>query len=122
MSGGWLYGRISTLLAAGLSFLTAEPSFADGAVTLFKVVSPRGVGIIGIEVTTLQALGPGSDLSRLERILDRDGYARVWRYVVVQGVAGAFLQPAAPFPLTRLPNSRIVPYAPAIPVLASPDD
>ena len=97
--------------ALGLAMLTST-ALAQGAPTLFKIVSPKDNVVIGTTVT---------DVDTLAKQLVADGHITVWQYAVHHAASGDLEQaPLHQIAILRQDTLRIEPYKSPFKVLPLP--
>ena len=98
-------------LLATLALLVATPAFAQGNVSLFKVVSVKDEVVIGLSPEELSALG-GSDAGAVAKALQAKGTLTVWQYATRKAANGDLEQaPRAKIGLMAHDSLRVEPYA-----------
>jgi hypothetical protein len=97
------------------------PAATAEAVTLLRVVGPRGTAVIGITADELAAWGRGEAVTVVAERLHAAGTITVRQYAVGRAAAGSLqMQPRAPIALLRHEAMRIEPYSAAHPIVAPP--
>ena len=97
---------------AAATFLPATAAFADDAVKLFKIVSPKDEIIIGVLERDLATVPDRGDLARFTSKFKAAGQIEVWRYAVKKASNGDLVQdPAMRVMLVWSEVLRIEPYA-----------
>lgn len=108
----------SRSLLATLALLIATPAFAQGNVSLFKVISVKDEVVIGLNAEELSALG-GSDAGSIAKALHAKGTISVWQYATRKAANGELEQaPRAKIGLMAHDSLRVEPYASPLKVLA----
>src|SRR3954454_13717332 len=104
-------------LLAALAMLIAAPAFAQGNVSLFKVVSVKDEVVIGLSPEELSGLG-GSDAGAVAKALQAKGTLTVWQYATRKAANGDLEQaPRAKIGLMAHDSLRIEPYVSPLKVL-----
>lgn len=104
-------------LLAILALLTATPAFAQGNVSLFKVVTVKDELVIGLNADELSALG-GNDAAAVAKALHAKGTLSVWLYATRKNANGELQQaPRARIGLMAQDSLRVEPYASPLKVL-----
>ena len=104
-------------LLATLAMLIAAPAFAQGNVSLFKVVASKDEVGIGLNAEELADLG-GSDAGALAKALHAKGTLSVWQYATRKAANGDLEQaPRAKIGLMAHDSLRVEPYASSLKVL-----
>ncbi len=101
------------LAAQALGFaMLASVAFAQGAPTLFKIVTAKDEVVIGVA---------GIDLDTLAKRLVADGQITVWQYAVHHGANGDLEQgPLRRIAILRQDTLRIEPYSSPLKVAPLP--
>lgn len=100
-----------TAQALGFAML-ASAAFAQGAPTLFKIVTPKDDVVIGVA---------GTDLDTLAKTLVANGQITVWQYAVHKASTGDLEQtPLRRVAILRQDTLRIEPYTSPLKVLPLP--
>src|ERR1044071_9650124 len=98
-------------LLATLAMLIAMPAFAQGNVSLFKVVSVKDEVVIGLNADELAGLG-GSDAGAVAKPLHAKGTLMVSQYATRKAANGDLEQaPRAKIGLMAHDSLRVEPYA-----------
>ena len=98
-------------LLATLALLVATPAFAQGNVSLFKVISVKDEVTIGLNADEMSALG-GSDAGAIAKALHAKGTLTVWQYATRKAANGDLEQaPRAKIGLMAQDSLRVEPYA-----------
>jgi len=104
-------------LLAILVMLIATPVFAQGNVSLFKVISVKDEVTIGLNANELSALG-GNDAGAVAKALKDKGTLAVWQYATRKAANGDLEQaPRAKIGLMAQDSLRVEPYASPLKVL-----
>jgi hypothetical protein len=104
-------------LLATLAMLIAAPAFAQGNVSLFKVISVKDEVVIGLNTGELSDLG-GSDAGAVAKALHAKGTLSVWQYATRKAANGDLEQaPRARIGLIAHDSLRVEPYASPLKVL-----
>src|SRR3954454_8249421 len=104
-------------LLAILAMLIAAPAFAQGNVSLFKVVSVKDEVVIGLSPNELSGLG-GSDAGAVAKALQTKGTLTVSQYATRKPANGDLEQaPRAKIGLIAHDSLRIEPYVSPLKVL-----
>ena len=97
-------------LLAILVMLIAAPAFAQGNVSLFKVVSVKDEVVIGLSPEELSGLG-GSDAGAVAKALQAKGTLTVWQYATRKAANGDLEQaPRSKIGLMAHDSLRVEPY------------
>jgi len=98
-------------LLATLAMLIATPAFAQGNVSLFKVISVKDEVVIGLNADEMAGLG-GSDAGAIAKALHAKGTLTVWQYATRKAANGDLEQvPRAKIGLMAQDSLRVEPYA-----------
>jgi len=98
-------------LLAVLAMLIASPAFAQGNVSLFKVISVKDEVVIGLNAGELSGLG-GNDAGAVAKALQAQGTLSVWQYATRKAANGDLEQaPRAKIGLMAHDSLRVEPYA-----------
>jgi hypothetical protein len=104
-------------LLATVAMLIATPAFAQGNVSLFKVISVSDEVTIGLNADEMSALG-GSDAGTIAKALHTKGTLTVWQYATRKAANGDLEQaPRAKVGLMTHDSIRVEPYASPFKVL-----
>ncbi len=104
-------------LLATLALLIATPAFAQGNVSLFKIVSVKDEVVIGLNADERSGLG-GSDTEEIAKALHAKGTLSVWQYATRKAANGDLEQaPRARIGLMAHDSLRVEPYASPLKVL-----
>jgi hypothetical protein len=104
-------------LLATLALLITTPAFAQGSVSLFKVVSSKDEVVIGLNAEELSGLG-GNDAGAVAKALHAKGTLSVWQYATRKAANGDLEQtPRAKVGLMAHDSLRVEPYASPLKVL-----
>src|SRR5919201_158159 len=102
---------IGGLLFVGSAFMSASSAFADGPVTLFKVITSKDDIVIGLTADELAGMG-GKDAGSVARALASKGTLTVWQYAVRKGADGELQQgPLRQVGILANASLRIEPFA-----------
>ncbi len=105
-------------LLASRAMLIATPAFAQGNVSLFKVISVRDEVVIGLNAGELSALG-GNDAGAIAKALHAKGTLGVWQYATRKAANDDLEQaPRARIGLMAHDSLRVEPYMSPLRVLA----
>jgi len=105
-------------LLATLALLVATPAFAQGNVSLFKVVTVKDEVVIGLNADELSALG-GKDAGAVAKALKDKGTLTVWQYATRKAANGDLEQaPRAKIGLIGHDSLRVEPYTSPLKVVA----
>src|SRR5215470_3592182 len=110
--------RMALALAAALCLAlgAAFPALAadEGAVKLFKLITPKDEIVVGITGDELRSFGPAADLDNFAQHLGTVGEMTVWQYAVKHGTDGALQQaPLKRVAIFKNEALRIEPFNPA---------
>jgi hypothetical protein len=105
-------------LLATLALLVAAPAFAQGNVSLFKVVTVKDEVVIGLTADELSAMG-GKDAGAVAKALKDKGTLTVWQYATRKAANGDLEQaPRAKIGLMAHDSLRVEPYTSPLKVVA----
>jgi len=98
-------------LLATVAMLIAVPAFAQGNVSLFKVISVKDEVTIGLNAAEMSALG-ATDAGTIAKALHTKGTLTVWQYATRKAANGDLEQaPRAKVGLMAHDSIRVEPYA-----------